>query len=116
MSKHEHKNCGRCEKPFECKVGDISNCECMEIILSNETKDFLSKTKYDCVCKKCLTELNSLVNQSTKSKFPLKHQDLVEGVHYDLEDEKIVYSEFYHIQRGFCCKMGCRNCAYGFKK
>ncbi len=115
MSKHEHKNCGRCNKSFECKVGDISNCECMEVILSIQTKNFLSKTEYDCICKNCLIQINQQVNKSHELVFSSKHSDLIEGIHYNIENRNIVYSEFYHIQRGFCCKMGCRNCAYGYK-
>ncbi|MGD1961059.1 MAG: DUF5522 domain-containing protein [Fulvivirga sp.] len=22
----------------------------------------------------------------------------------------------YHLQRGYCCKSGCRHCPYGFKE
>jgi hypothetical protein len=28
----------------------------------------------------------------------------------------IVFTEFYHILKGYCCENGCRHCAYGFKK
>jgi hypothetical protein len=115
MNKHELKNCKRCSTSFECKVGDISNCECSEIILNKDTKKFLEKTAFDCICKKCLIELNHLVEKTTESKFPLNHRDLVEGIHFYFEEQKLVYTEFYLMQRGFCCKLGCRNCAYGFE-
>ncbi|MDZ7898343.1 MAG: DUF5522 domain-containing protein [Arcicella sp.] len=26
----------------------------------------------------------------------------------------IVFTEIYHQKRGYCCKSGCRHCAYGF--
>ncbi len=28
----------------------------------------------------------------------------------------MVMTEKYHLQRGFCCKNGCKHCPYGFKK
>jgi hypothetical protein len=28
----------------------------------------------------------------------------------------IVFTEAYHLRRGWCCKSGCRHCPYGFKK
>jgi hypothetical protein len=28
----------------------------------------------------------------------------------------IVFTEAYHLKRGYCCKNGCRHCPYGFKK
>ncbi|MEO6962656.1 MAG: DUF5522 domain-containing protein [Puia sp.] len=27
-----------------------------------------------------------------------------------------MFTEFYHISRGYCCRSGCRHCAYGFKR
>lgn len=32
--------------------------------------------------------------------------------HFYEENGKIVFTEEYHIQRGYCCGFGCRNCAY----
>lgn len=33
-------------------------------------------------------------------------------------DEKgnLVFTEKYHLKRGYCCENGCRHCPYGFKK
>lgn len=28
----------------------------------------------------------------------------------------MVFTESYHLKKGFCCKNGCRHCPYGFKK
>jgi hypothetical protein len=27
-----------------------------------------------------------------------------------------VFTEKYHLKRGYCCKSGCRHCPYGFNK
>lgn len=27
-----------------------------------------------------------------------------------------VFTEAYHLKRGYCCNNGCRHCPYGFKK
>jgi len=50
------------------------------------------------------------------SMFPLKPEDLVEGIHYYIESGKWVFTEFYHLLRGHCCKSGCRHCVYGLRK
>ena len=42
--------------------------------------------------------------------FPEK---LVEGVDYYLEDGKYVFTEKYHLKRGYCCGSKCRHCPYG---
>ncbi|MDT8415039.1 MAG: DUF5522 domain-containing protein [Flavobacteriaceae bacterium] len=27
-----------------------------------------------------------------------------------------VFTETYHLKRGYCCQSGCRHCPYGYKK
>ena len=38
--------------------------------------------------------------------------ELVEGVHYYLEDGFLVFTAVYHRLRGYCCGSGCRHCPY----
>jgi hypothetical protein len=35
---------------------------------------------------------------------------------YYMENGLIVFTEAYHLKRGYCCKRGCRHCPYGFNK
>jgi hypothetical protein len=28
----------------------------------------------------------------------------------------LVFTEAYHLKRGYCCQSGCRHCPYGFGK
>jgi hypothetical protein len=36
---------------------------------------------------------------------------------YYLSDEGyIVFTEKYHLKRGYCCKSGCKHCPYGYNK
>jgi hypothetical protein len=28
----------------------------------------------------------------------------------------LVFTEAYHLKRGYCCESGCRHCPYGFVK
>ena len=39
-------------------------------------------------------------------------KDFVEKIHYYLENGKIIFTEQYHIDRGFCCGNGCRHCPF----
>jgi hypothetical protein len=42
---------------------------------------------------------------------------LVEGVDFYLNEKGYkVFTEAYHLKRGFCCKNGCKHCAYGYDK
>jgi len=40
--------------------------------------------------------------------------DLVEGEDYYLENGNWVFTAKYLLQRGYCCRSGCRHCPYGF--
>jgi hypothetical protein len=35
---------------------------------------------------------------------------------YYVENGLLVFTEAYHLRRGYCCKSGCRHCPYGFKR
>ena len=32
------------------------------------------------------------------------------------EGPYMVFTEAYHLRRGYCCQSGCRHCPYGFRK
>lgn len=54
MCQHETKSCGRCNAPFECKVGNISLCQCSGIQLTDEDKSYIAANYTDCLCRNCL--------------------------------------------------------------
>lgn len=60
MCKHEEKYCPRCRAPFECKVGDIAQCQCYGVALTLEEKAFMEERYEDCLCRNCLMELKHL--------------------------------------------------------
>ena len=38
------------------------------------------------------------------------------GDYYLSPEGFIVFTEQYHLKRGYCCKSGCKHCPYGFSK
>lgn len=109
------KNCKRCQKDFECQTENILSCDCNEINLSNESKEYLSKTTYDCLCLDCLKEIESYNDLKNTYPFPQHPSQYKEGVHYYIEGQYWVFTNFYHYLKGNCCKNNCRHCAYGYK-
>ena len=59
MPLHEQKNCPRCTKGFECKVGDICRCDCIGISLTLEEQAFIETRYQDCLCLACLKDLKN---------------------------------------------------------
>lgn len=37
-----------------------------------------------------------------------------EDDYYFLPDGRLVFSESYHLKRGYCCGSGCRHCPFDF--
>jgi len=42
--------------------------------------------------------------------------NFTEGIHFYCENGLIVFTENYHLQRGYCCGNGCRHCPYNYEK
>lgn len=42
---------------------------------------------------------------------------ILEGVHYCINENGLwVFTEEYHLLRGYCCDHGCKHCPYGNAK
>ncbi|MFK7799274.1 MAG: DUF5522 domain-containing protein [Aureispira sp.] len=39
-------------------------------------------------------------------------ESLVEGRDFYIENGFYVFTEYYHLKRGYCCGNGCKHCAY----
>jgi len=116
MSLHEPKYCPRCNALFECKPGDVANCQCSEVIVSTETRNILAKSYWnDCLCKQCLQYLESISRVAKLAPRACEGMRPIEGIHYYKESSYWVFTELYHFQRGYCCQSGCRHCVYGFQ-
>ena len=43
-------------------------------------------------------------------------KDLIEGVHYYInEDGLVVLTKQYHLEKGYCCGNGCTHCPYQYE-
>jgi hypothetical protein len=63
--KHELKYCERCSAEFVCNAGDVLDCQCSSIQISEQTQQFLLEKNYDCLCINCLVQLNNKINNTT---------------------------------------------------
>ena len=36
--------------------------------------------------------------------------------YYLNEDGLMIFTERYHLKRGYCCESSCKHCPYGFKE
>jgi hypothetical protein len=43
-------------------------------------------------------------------------KELIEGVHYYInETGYVVFTEKYHLERGYCCGNGCLHCPFNYE-
>lgn len=59
MYRHEDRTCPRCGAAFECKVNDITSCQCYTVQLNDGERDLLIRMYDDCLCTACLTTLTA---------------------------------------------------------
>ena len=46
----------------------------------------------------------------------MNQAELIEGIHFYInEDGYIVLTEKYHLEKGFCCGMGCLHCPFNYQ-
>ncbi|TDS60151.1 cysteine-rich CWC family protein [Myroides indicus] len=107
--------CTHCKKSLECKVDNISECECSNVPVSNDTRLFLSQTYHKCLCSACLSKIEKMIQYAKVNEFPKRRSQMQEGTHYYMENGYFVFTELYHLMKGQCCQNGCRHCVYGFK-
>lgn len=104
--------CGNSDTGFFISANDELLNECHHKI---ELMDFLDKTTFSFLCFSCARELEKLIEASKEFPFPTNKQQFIEGIHHYKDGPYWVFTELYHIQRGYCCGNNCRHCAYGKK-
>lgn len=111
----KNRFCTHCKGELVCNTGAVEQCDCNRVVLSNETTAFLGGTYHKCLCNACLEKINGLVAEAKGKPFPTRRSEMIEGVHYYIENGYFVFTELYHLMKGQCCQNGCRHCVYGFK-
>jgi hypothetical protein len=46
----------------------------------------------------------------------MNQPEFIEGIHFYInKDGNIVLTEKFHVEKGFCCGMGCLHCPYNYE-
>ena len=99
--------CSRCGARNGIHKGTSSDKE--------KLNDFLGIAYFTTLCQNCSEEIISLREEASKIPIDQPGTKLIEGVHFYMEKDLMVFTELYHMAKGYCCKSGCRHCAYGYK-
>jgi len=74
---HEPKACPRCGDGFECRLGSIHRCQCVDIQLSDTTREWIARRYDDCLCRNCLQALSDaerLTSSAPAESRPISRQ------------------------------------------
>lgn len=77
----------------------------------------------DCLCENCLSKaiqgkiIEFIKISSQQEAIAAAHKyrgddNLIQGIDYLNENNKIVFTKWYHLKRGSCCGNACKNCPY----
>ncbi|MBS1625979.1 MAG: cysteine-rich CWC family protein [Bacteroidetes bacterium] len=53
--------CPRCHTTFTCRAGDIANCECNTVTLTDVERAYIAERYSDCLCARCIRALQKEV-------------------------------------------------------
>ncbi|MEZ5044654.1 MAG: cysteine-rich CWC family protein [Saprospiraceae bacterium] len=111
------KSCSNCHDTFTCEINAGTDCWC------SKYPYLLSPTNgKDCLCSSCLqTAINQQINAYINSlkagdlqneAYKYQTPELVRGIDFYLENDLMVFTEWFHLKRGHCCGSACRHCPY----
>jgi len=77
----------------------------------------------DCLCRACLSEaiqkkmVDKLSHLTLAEKISLARGyktkvKAIEGIDYNMEKGKYVFTQWHHLKRGACCNHKCKLCPY----
>lgn len=115
MQSNMEKLCGKCGAIINCQANQVESCFCSAVNVNQEALIFLSKTYFDCLCTACLKKIVADLEESKRYSLPIVKEDFIEGLHYYLDGNNWVFTELYHLLKGYCCGNNCRHCVYGYR-
>lgn len=115
MKIEKQKVCSQCNALFSCYSSDCW-CNNLPMIMPLDPSR-------NCSCPNCLKNtiqkkvdeyMNDLNPRNlAKIKALGKAENPVEGIDYYINENKLfVFTKWYHLRRGNCCKNNCTNCPY----
>ena len=104
--------CPSCKQSNNCTADDVCWCHQLPAILP--------ATVAQCYCSSCL--LSVVITEADRLLATHKYKQIadlgptnqpIQGLDFTInEDGNLVFTEWYHRRRGYCCGSGCSQCPY----
>lgn len=113
------KPCLSCGKLFSCYSTKTNSCWCTTYPAIMPLDD----DALACLCRTCLGEAIQKKIQEKLNQLSLPEQlslvknyrtkvKAIEGIDYFMEKGKYVFTPWFHLKRGACCRHTCKHCPY----
>jgi len=108
-SPREGTVCPLCGGPNGCPLASDApykgSCWCMQLDMPEELMKRLPEESRgrSCICHRCVAEARRTERWMPRAKA---------GEFYFTEDGRFVFTQRYHLRRGYCCGNGCRHCPF----
>lgn len=113
------KLCSECDAVLVCgstQAGEPCWCVAYPAIMP-------ANFQQDCLCATCLSKaiqekIVEFIRKSGQQKVIAVarkyrgNNKLIQGIDYLIENDKYVFTQWYHFKRGSCCGNDCKNCPY----
>lgn len=115
----QNKFCSECDAVLVCgplQAGESCWCVAYPAIMPSDFQQ-------DCLCADCLSKamqekITEFINTSSRQELLTvarqyrSNDKLIQGIDYLIENDKYVFTRWYHLKRGSCCGNSCKNCPY----
>ncbi|MFP4292658.1 MAG: cysteine-rich CWC family protein [Cyclobacteriaceae bacterium] len=106
-----NSKCSSCHSAFHCGHASQQECWCMSL-----PQVLAASAGSSCLCPDCLySRVKSLMSeklQAEQLQLFLSRKPQPGHDYYLNENGYWVFTAWYHLKRGNCCKSGCRHCPY----
>ncbi|WP_461125875.1 cysteine-rich CWC family protein [Spirosoma aerophilum] len=58
-NKQEHTSCPRCQRTFDCRAEEVSQCQCQAVALTEPQQNYIRSLYEGCLCATCLLALQT---------------------------------------------------------
>lgn len=107
----EARACPLCGRPNDCRLCATEACQgpcwCETVAIPDEliARVPVALRNKACICPGCVMDFH-------RGRMQNRQSGLLPGEFY-FDSGLMVFTEKYHLRRGWCCGSGCRHCPYG---
>ena len=112
-----NRNCYKCNQSFHCDSKCDSHCWCIDYPAISHFDDSASCLCTHCLPKHIASKLEDFIEFNSTNdviRFAKQYEEKkpIEHIDYTTKNGNIIFTKWFHLKRGDCCKNDCVNCPF----